>query len=53
MQRWLLIMLLVLSGSGTSAASAQSYPADAVTRLIEYIQIDTTNPPGNESRGVE
>jgi acetylornithine deacetylase/succinyl-diaminopimelate desuccinylase-like protein len=53
MQRWLLITLLVLSGSGPSTASAQNYPADAVTRLIEYIQIDTTNPPGNESRGVE
>ena len=49
----MLITLLVLSGSGPSTASAQNYAADAVTRLIEYIQVDTTNPPGNESRGVE
>lgn len=26
---------------------------EAVGRLQEYIRIDTTNPPGNESRGVE
>lgn len=26
---------------------------EAVRRLQEYIRVDTTNPPGNESRGVE
>ena len=26
---------------------------DAVTRLQDYLRIDTVNPPGNESRGVE
>jgi acetylornithine deacetylase/succinyl-diaminopimelate desuccinylase-like protein len=27
--------------------------AEAVQRLADYIRIDTSNPPGNESRGVE
>ena len=27
--------------------------AEAVQRLAEYIRIDTSNPPGNEIRGVE
>src|SRR2546430_12356761 len=27
--------------------------AEATARLAEYVRIDTTNPPGNESRGVE
>ena len=27
--------------------------AEAVQRLAEYIRVDTSNPPGNESRGVE
>jgi len=28
------------------------YGEEAVTKLAEYIRVDTTNPPGNESRGV-
>jgi acetylornithine deacetylase/succinyl-diaminopimelate desuccinylase-like protein len=27
--------------------------AEATQRLAEYVRLDTTNPPGNESRGVE
>jgi acetylornithine deacetylase/succinyl-diaminopimelate desuccinylase-like protein len=27
--------------------------AEATQRLIEYVRLDTTNPPGNESRGVD
>ncbi len=27
--------------------------AEVVQRLAEYVRIDTTNPPGNENRGVE
>ncbi|TDI92029.1 MAG: M20/M25/M40 family metallo-hydrolase, partial [Chloroflexi bacterium] len=50
MGRCLLITLLILS---SASASALNYAADAVTRLIEYIRIDTINPPGNESRGVD
>lgn len=56
MRRYWLITLLALSGSfssGSSGASAQDYAAAAVTRLSEYIRVDTTNPPGNESRGVD
>src|SRR5690348_14902856 len=26
---------------------------EALSKLREYLRIDTTNPPGNESRGVE
>ncbi len=54
MRRWSLITLLTaLWGLAGSNALAQNHEADAVTRLIEYIRIDTTNPPGNESRGVD
>ena len=27
--------------------------AEAIQRLIEYVRLDTTNPPGNEIRGAE
>ncbi len=39
--------LLVMLGT---AASAQTTPLE---RLAAYVEIDTTNPPGNETRGVE
>lgn len=35
-----------------SAVSVQAQPT-ALDRLRAYIEVDTTNPPGNESRGVE
>lgn len=47
---------LALAGS---SASAQTPPADhalgdqSVELLQEYLRVDTTNPPGNESRAVE
>ena len=39
----------------TTAANAKTiddYANEAVERLSAYLQIDTINPPGNESRGV-
>ena len=33
--------------------NAQSIEDEAVTWLQEFIQIDTINPPGNESRAVD
>ena len=46
----------------TSVGSAQAnqpqidwiqVDAEAIQRLIEYVRLDTTNPPGNEIRGAE
>jgi acetylornithine deacetylase/succinyl-diaminopimelate desuccinylase-like protein len=34
-------------------AAAQSLEQETVSRLQEYLRIDTINPPGNESRAVE
>ena len=34
-------------------AQAQSLDEEAVAWLQEFIQIDTVNPPGNETRAVE
>ena len=34
-------------------AFAQSIEEEAVGWLQDYIRVDTTNPPGNESRAVE
>jgi acetylornithine deacetylase/succinyl-diaminopimelate desuccinylase-like protein len=42
------IALLFVLGTA-STGYAQNVPLD---RLIEYLEIDTINPPGNESRGV-
>jgi acetylornithine deacetylase/succinyl-diaminopimelate desuccinylase-like protein len=35
------------------SAQAQTIEDEAVTWLTQYLRIDTTNPPGNESRAVE
>jgi len=47
-----------LWASGTACSSLprqhlEQYSDLAVTWMQEYLQIDTTNPPGNEMRGVE
>ena len=52
-----LLLAVACLGSVLSAASAYGqgidrYADDAVQRLSDYLQIDTINPPGNESRGV-
>lgn len=42
----------LLAHSLVAAAIAQT-PISPLTRLKSYIEIDTTNPPGNETRAVE
>jgi acetylornithine deacetylase/succinyl-diaminopimelate desuccinylase-like protein len=43
-----LLLALLLAGSAAAADFAQQAPE----RLADYLRIDTTNPPGNESDGV-
>lgn len=43
----LVLALLVVAGAPPARAGN-----DALRRLSEYIEVDTTNPPGNETRGV-
>ena len=43
---WLVVGLLAV------APVSASEPSDTAQRLAGYLQVDTTNPPGNESRGV-
>jgi acetylornithine deacetylase/succinyl-diaminopimelate desuccinylase-like protein len=52
------IALLVLSLSGNGLAAEGSLPSnaleqEAVSLLSRYIQIDTTNPPGNEIKAAQ
>ena len=45
---------LLVAGSATAGeAQLQALATDAVRILQEYVRVDTTNPPGNETRGVE
>ncbi|XOV83887.1 MAG: M20/M25/M40 family metallo-hydrolase [bacterium] len=50
----LLGVLLLLSGPAQLQAQPDldEYARQGVERLSQYLQIDTVNPPGNESRGV-
>ncbi len=49
----MLCLSLLLMVFGVSAAGVEETFANAAPeRLSEYIQVDTTNPPGNESRAV-
>lgn len=54
--RWLCILLL-LGLTGTTASAEIPYAGtsndEAVHWLREYLQIDTTNPPGNEGEATE
>ena len=53
MRRELRIGLLISSVLSTSSiVQANEFVDGVVDRLSQYIQIDTTNPPGNEQRGV-
>ena len=45
---WVLMMSACLTHADDAAFSAA-----APNRLAEYIRVDTTNPPGNETRGVD
>ena len=49
---WLLAALLGSAAAAASPAHAEQLALQAPQRLAEYIRIDTTNPPGNESAGV-
>ncbi len=48
-----IILLSVLMFSISINVAASEYTDQAAQRLSEFIQINTENPPGNESRGVE
>ena len=55
-----LLFLLLLAAFTTSVQAQQSYLIDwdevgeeSIQHLIDLVQIDTTNPPGNETRVVE
>lgn len=56
-----LLIFIILLGLSTSVASAQEaflinwedVGAEAVGHLVDLIQIDTSNPPGNETKVVE
>jgi len=41
-----------MASSRVSTEHLQQYSDLAVTRMQEYLRIDTTNPPGNEMRAV-
>ena len=48
----LLVMLFLASPAIVNPALANDLVEASVPRLQQYLRIDTTNPPGNESRGV-
>ena len=47
---FLVSCLLMAACAGSPPTTAAT--GDALQRLADYIEVDTTNPPGNESRGV-
>ena len=49
MKKVISVVFTVFALITTSATYSQNIPLE---RLIEYLEIDTINPPGNESRGV-
>jgi len=57
MAQFFLILAALCVGVGaaatTHAKTIDEYADEAVKRLSDYLQIDTINPPGNESRGVK
>ncbi len=58
MQKRRVAAIIFFAAFTVGSASAQSPETEAlgeqtVVRLQEYLKIDTTNPPGNESRAVE
>jgi len=55
---WVCLILANPAGQGWAQSSAQpinwdAAQSEAVTLLTDYLKADTSNPPGNESRGVE
>src|SRR5262245_11259338 len=52
----LLVMAALLAHGATARAAALDWPAledEAVRMLSRYVQLDTTNPPGNERRAAD
>lgn len=51
-----LLVLLVCAGTAPAAtlprAEVRALAEQAVPRFVDYVQVDTTNPPGNEVRAV-
>lgn len=45
--------ILAMSLLASITTTASGFTEQAPARLSEYIRVDTVNPPGNESRGVE
>ena len=57
MAQFFLILAALCVGVGATAAThaktIDEYANESIKRLSDYLQIDTINPPGNESRGVK
>ena len=53
MKKFILPLLITFSFESVLASKAQTLDDEAVSWLQEYLQIDTVNPPGNESRAVD
>ena len=47
------LMFALMVASPIPAKSIDDYAEESVSRLSAYLKIDTINPPGNESRGVD
>ena len=53
MKKFILPLLIAFSFESILASKAQTLDDEAVSWLQEYLQVDTVNPPGNESRAVD
>ena len=53
MKNFILPLLISFSFESILASKVQTLDDEAVLWLQEYLQVDTVNPPGNESRAVD
>ena len=53
MKKFILPLLIVFSFESILASKVKTLDDEAVLWLQEYLQVDTVNPPGNESRAVD
>ena len=53
MKKFILPLLIAFSFESILASKVQTLDDEAVSWLQEYLQVDTVNPPGNESRAVD